>query len=622
MAPVVARTLTGAATAVAAGSVWAGIVDDREHLVVGLGACVAIGVGWVIVWRDPRSAVGPALAWTPTSICVVQLSEAAWPGSSWTTGLWPVNLAGLFALLLVFPDGSRGRRLSTSLSVGYLVAGGGLFVSLWGTRQVDGDLVGDGPAGVRLVLGNGSLVLLGLVLLAAAASLFVAYRRGDERHRHQVRWLLVAGVVVVLLLVAGWVAQWQGASVQLAFTPFLAAIVVLVPASVGIAIVRHDLYDVDRVLSGTTTWVLSSVGAAAIFAVVVSVVGQALSNRGDVAPAVAAFVAALAFLPMHQFLAGYVARLVDRDRFVALRAVEQFVADVRTGQREPEEVEAVLRAAQRDDGLVVLLADAGGRWVDLDGDAADDRGGLRVEAGGLPIAQVVLGHDSARARHRVGELARAAWVALEVSRLRLALRRALADTRASRARIAEAAAHERRRLERDLHDGAQARLLATGMRLRLAQLDLPEAQAAEVGEAVAEIRATVDELRSLAIGVRPSRLDDGLAAALGDVRAASPLPFDLDIEPLPEVSDVRALTAYLVVTEAVANVLKHANASRIGVRVAPADGRLGIRVSDDGVGGISAESSLRSLRDRVASVGGELAVSSPRGRGTTIEAIL
>lgn len=248
--------------------------------------------------------------------------------------------------------------------------------------------------------------------------------------------------------------------------------------------------------------------------------------------------------------------------------------------------------------------------------------GLAVEAGGDVIARVRLGWDSVRARRRIADVAKAAWVPIEVSRLRLVLREALGEAQASRSRLVEATAAERRRLERDLHDGAQQRIVATGMRLRLLQDRLPPDDAAEVDAAVAELRGTVDELRRIASGVRPSQLDDGLAAALTAVKEATPLPFALEVARLPEVSETRALTAYLVVSEAVANALKHAQASTIAVTVVPRQDRLAVQITDDGIGGLAQDAPLSALRDRVLSVGGSLDVRSAPGTGTTITAVI
>ena len=233
----------------------------------------------------------------------------------------------------------------------------------------------------------------------------------------------------------------------------------------------------------------------------------------------------------------------------------------------------------------------------------------------MPIAQIISTNDAARARRRLVAMSRAAAVPIEVCRLRLGLL-------ASRARLIEATVAERRRLERDLHDGAQQRLIATGMRLRMLQRDLDPTRSAEIDRAVAELEGTVAELRQLAHGVRPSRLDDGLVPALEAVRAATPIAMDLDVSPLPALDDVQVLSAYLVVSEAVTNSLKHAHATRVGVRVADLAGRLCVEVSDDGVGGVPVTGALTALRDRVESVGGTVTISSPPGAGTTVTAML
>lgn len=336
----------------------------------------------------------------------------------------------------------------------------------------------------------------------------------------------------------------------------------------------------------------------------------------------AAFATALALLPLQRHIATWVGRIVDRDRYVAVAEVERFAADVRTGRRQPEEIEAVLRRVEDDPELVVYLARPDGAWALLDGTSVPEPEGFAIEAGGDVIAKVALGWDSVRARRRIADVAPSAWVPIEVARLRLVLQEALSETEASRQRLVEASAAERRRLERDLHDGAQQRIVATGMRLRLLQEQLPADQSAEVDAAVTELQGTVGELRRIAQGVRPSLLDDGLAAALTAVKEASPIPFDLLVGELPEVSDTRALAAYLVVSEAVTNCLKHARASHITVRVTACQEKLAVEVADDGIGGVPEDASLPALRDRIVSVGGTLGIRSEPGAGTTIQAVV
>jgi signal transduction histidine kinase len=615
------RLMTLAASVVLAAGVVTGIVERSNQLVaVSAAGLVAGAVGWVVVLHDARSPVGPAVAWSAAAIVAVSLDGAV-GDLPWSTGIWPLNLAGVFALLLVFPDGTRQGRLWSALPWAFGSAALGLQVTLWGATQAGGRVTGTAPAPWRLTVGYLSMIVLAATVILAIASLVVRYRAGQRRTRQQIRWLLVAGIGVVILLVGGWVAEAFGASIDLAYTPFLAAIVTLAPASVGIAIVRHDLFDVDRMLSETTAWLVTIALSAGLFALVVFLIGQAISVGGGSSNAAAAFVTALLFLPMQRRVASRVGRVVDRDRFVAVATVERFAADVWAGRRQPEEIEAVLQEVQDDADLVVQVRAASG-WARLDGTSVMHPEGLALEAGGEIVAMIRLGWDSRRARRRVADVAKTAWVPIELSRLRVGLRDALDEAQESRKRSTLAAAEERRRLERDLHDRAQQRVVASAMSLRLLQERLPAPEAAELEVTVRELRATVEELRKIAHGVRPTQLDDGLKSALANVRENCPLPLDLDVDPLLDVSEARALTAYLLVTEAVVNVLKHAGASRVTVKISARHEHLKVEVADDGIGGVAPDAPLLALRDRVLSVGGTLAVQSPPGAGTTIIAVI
>jgi signal transduction histidine kinase len=615
------RLVTLAASAVVAAGVATGVVErSYQLLAVSAAGVVAVVVGWVVVAHDARSPVGPAVAWSGAAVAAVSLDGSV-GDLPWSTGLWPLNLAGAFALLLVFPDGPRKGRLWHAVPWAFGSAALGLQVALWGATQDGGRVTGNEPAPWRLGVGYLSMVVLAAAVILAVASLVIHYRAGPRRTRQQIRWLLLAGIGVVILLIGGWVAEAFGASIDLAYTPFLAAILTLVPASVGIAIVRHDLFDVDRMLSETTAWIVTIALSAGLFAIVVVLIGQAISVGGGSTSAAAAFVTALLFLPMQRRVASRVGRVVDRDRFQAVATIERFAADVWSGRRQPEEIEAVLQEVQDDPELVVQVRTASG-WARLDGTAVTDPVGLALEAGGEVVAMIRLGWDSRRARRRVADVARTAWVPIEVSRLRVDLRDALDQAQESRKRSTLAAAEERRRLERDLHDRAQQRIVASAVSLRLLQERLPEPEASELETTVQELRATVEELRRIAHGVRPTQLDDGLKSALANVRETCPLPLELDVDPLLEVSDARALTAYLVVTEAVVNVLKHADASCVRVRISTRCEHLRVEVADDGIGGVPPDAPLLALRDRVLSAGGTLAVESPPGAGTSIVALI
>jgi signal transduction histidine kinase len=196
---------------------------------------------------------------------------------------------------------------------------------------------------------------------------------------------------------------------------------------------------------------------------------------------------------------------------------------------------------------------------------------------------------------------------------------------ASRARIVEAADAARRRIERDLHDGAQQRLVSLALSLRLLESSLePNSPASrELEAARAELEAALEELRELARGIHPSILTDrGLEAALATVGSRSTVPVELSLEGCGGLPLSVQTTAYFVVAEALTNASKHAGADRIDVRVAAGEGYATVEVRDDGRGGArpARGSGLSGLADRVSALGGTLQIESPAGAGTTIRA--
>ncbi|SEM58800.1 sensor histidine kinase [Nonomuraea pusilla] len=199
----------------------------------------------------------------------------------------------------------------------------------------------------------------------------------------------------------------------------------------------------------------------------------------------------------------------------------------------------------------------------------------------------------------------------------------LAEVLRSRARLVDAYEMERRRIERDLHDGAQQRLVALSMRLGLALLDLPPGSpaAGQVALAQEEAQAALAELRELIRGVHPQVLTDrGLAAAVRDVAGRSPVPVDVDVRLPRRLPGAVETAAYYVVAEALANVAKHSRAERARVRGRLAGDVLALEVRDDGAGGADPArgSGVAGLADRVAAVGGRLSLSSPPGGPTTM----
>jgi signal transduction histidine kinase len=318
-------------------------------------------------------------------------------------------------------------------------------------------------------------------------------------------------------------------------------------------------------------------------------------------------------------------RRVDRRlypaRWAALHAVDDLRARVDAGTARPEELQAVLAAALRDPDLRVGYREPGrAGLVDADGVPVGCEPGVPVRWGGAEIGML----RGASAPALLAEVGAAAALLVEVVRLRSELGGALREVASSRTRLLQAGYAERRRLERDLHDGAQQRLVSLGMALRLAQRHAGSVDVNEVfDQAVDELATAVGELRRIAHGLRPSSLDDGLGPALRRLATTVPLPVELDVCPEPLPDDI-ATTAYYVASEAVSNAIKHAGADSIAVRVARDSGRLQVSVRDDGRGGASPHrgSGLAGLTDRVAAAGGALQVRSAPGRGTLVEAVL
>ena len=315
-------------------------------------------------------------------------------------------------------------------------------------------------------------------------------------------------------------------------------LLVVLPGAVTLAILRHDLFDIDRLLSDVTSWTLTTLLAAALFAGLVASTTALGIGGTPIGPTAAAFLVALVLLPVYRLIRRAVGRVVDRDRTVAREAVHAFVRRVRDGAAEPEAVEDVLRTLVGNHTFRLLLRvgeEAGESLLsDLDGVTALPPPAatcVPLRSSGSDIGVALLDSPSARELRRTRELLADAWTAIELTRSRLGLRFALDDARDSRARLVHSAAVERRRLERDLHDGAQPRIVAVGMRLRSIQRTQtvsPETRA-ELDAAVDALAEVVADLRRLAHGLRPSRLDDGLATALQNLVSDWPIEVTLDV---------------------------------------------------------------------------------------------
>jgi signal transduction histidine kinase len=404
-----------------------------------------------------------------------------------------------------------------------------------------------------------------------------------------------------------------------------------VAIAVGIAVTRYRLYEIDRLINRTVVYALLSASLGLVYAAVALLSGIVLGRGTNWVTAVSVLAIAAAFGPLRRKTQAAVDWRFDRPRYEGLRQVRAFVEDVREGRREPEEVGAVIADALRDPSAELLfrLRASGGYADGLTGalrDPPDDTRALtKVTHQGQEIA--VLRHDSALLDRPdlLRSVLVAASLAIEIARLRLEVRLQLAEVEESRARVVRAGYEERRRLERDLHDGAQQRLVTLGIVLRRLQRSLPrEAQilAPALDSAVGEIGSAIEDLRTIAAGVRPPRLDEGLAPALADLARTAPVTVVVRAtdERLP--AEVEA-AAYFVACEAVTNAVKHASPSNVRVEAMMISGALRLVVVDDGVGGATVAgggTGLSGLTDRVEAQGGTLLIHSPPGAGTRIEA--
>jgi signal transduction histidine kinase len=368
------------------------------------------------------------------------------------------------------------------------------------------------------------------------------------------------------------------------------------------------------------------VGAASFVAVFLMVTNHFLEEPAGDAPHILLDIvtASIAFA----FLVG-----IGRTR-LARSAVADLVIEL-GNTPGPGELRAAMARALRDPSLDIVYwlpdsaryVDANGHPVELPGES-DERSVTVVRREDHTIAALL--HDPAlhEDQQLVESVCAAAGLAMENERLQAELKAQLDELSASRTRIVEAAQAERRRIERDLHDGSQQRLVSVAMTLGLADSKLasnPVDAQTFLREARSGLSQALADLRELSSGIYPGILTErGLAPALDDLAARCPLPVDLAVS-LPHRPPGQVETAaYFFVSEALTNAAKHAPSSNVHIRVEQADGQVAIQVSDDGMGDAdpSRGSGLRGLRDRVEALGGHFTVTSPPGAGTVVEAAI
>jgi signal transduction histidine kinase len=318
------------------------------------------------------------------------------------------------------------------------------------------------------------------------------------------------------------------------------------------------------------------------------------------------------------------------DARLARSSIGDLVLELR-GDPAPPDLRDALADTLRDPSLDLAYwlpdfqtyVDLQGRPVQLPNDP--DRTATLIERDGRHVAALL--HDPALDDERplLEAAGAAAGMSLENARLQAELRARVEELSGSRERLIAAGQRERQRLERNLHDGAQQRLIALSLRLSMLEKRVPAGPALkqELDAARHEIALSLEELRDVARGIHPAVLSGhGLAVAVESLAAHAPLPVALTLDVSGRLPERVEVAAYYVVSESLANVAKHARATRATVSLERQSGRLVVEVVDDGVGGADTErgSGLRGLADRVEALGGRLRVWTPLGGGTRVQA--
>jgi signal transduction histidine kinase len=645
--PAVMLAMTVLLEIAAVGLSW-DLESRYDTLVYAFYSVTTVAAGALVASRRPENPIGwlfcifglvNALMADAAQGWGLRAAEQGWPGgpaAEWMAMInWLPGGIGLILTFLLFPDGRLpGRRWRAVLWVGVL----GFAVALpgWSLSPDQGSQFTDGrnplatnavPTEALLVVGT---TLFIAALVASAVSLVVRFRRSRGVERRQLMWFTYAACVAAVVLPVS-LALWD-------VTPLArvlpAAALTALPVAASVAILRYRLYDIDVVINRTLVYGSLTFLLGAVFAATTLALGTALGSGSSWATAGATLLVAVSFRPLRARVQDVVDRRFSQARYDARRRMSAFLDRLRAGEAAPEAVEGVLRDVLADPELELLFylpesqvyVDAHGAPVE-GGVPPGGREAVPIERGGQPLAMVL--HDRRADEHPslLHEVVEIGGLAIEIARLRVELRRQLSEVEGSRARIVAAANDERRRIERDLHDGAQQRLVSIGLALRHAQHELATTSAdqarATLDGAVAEVAVAIGELRELSRGLPPSQLDAGLAPALRELAARAPMPVRVTA-PSERFDRGLEAAAYFIACEGLTNAVKHAHATHVDLRAGREDGRLVVCVADDGIGGAAPEqgSGLRGLADRVAACGGSLQIQSEQGAGTALTAEL
>jgi signal transduction histidine kinase len=420
----------------------------------------------------------------------------------------------------------------------------------------------------------------------------------------------------------------------------------LIPASIGFAVLKYRLYDIDVVINKTVVFASLALFITAVYVAIVVGVGAIVGATNDpVLSAVAAAVVALAFQPVRRRAQRLADRVVYGKRATPYEVLSEF-SDRLAGTYATEDLlPRMVRILA--EGTGAARADVWVRAADTLRPAATwptDAPALEpVHADTLPEDAIAVRHQgellgalsvvkkpgessSAQEDKLIADLASQAGLVLRNAGLTQELLARLEELQASRLRLVAAQDQERRKIERNLHDGAQQQLVALSVKLRLAE-QLADRDTAKTKELLAQLQAdtgdALETLRDLARGIYPPLLaDKGLAAALESQVRRSPVPVRIEADGTGRYPQDAEAAVYFCCLEALQNVAKYANASQATVRLSDGDGALRFEVHDDGSGfdtSLTAYGTgVQGMADRLAALGGSIEIASSPGAGTTV----
>ena len=658
-----ASNLAGAVSVAAYATLGALIVRQANNV-----------IGWIML------AEGAAQAFLAIASVYAVIGLATFPGSlpaakqvgTLAECSFPAVVFTVAFMFLLFPTGTlpsrrwrpvaaAGLLLATLTTAGLVVhprmvallAPGGASLSYPNPLAVRG--LGPVLGTVLVGTGNGLSAVFVPFLAAAFVSLAVRYRAGDRRLRQQVKWLALTavGFVACLLTALLGLASGQAWVTTVAYTAVQLIALFGIPAAMGIAILRHRLYDIDVIISRAVVYGLLSAAVTGVYAGIVLGIGTFAGHRGGPVLTIAAAVTiALLFQPLRHRAQLFANHLVYGRRATPYQALSDFAGDM-AGQLDL--TEAV-------DRMVSVLASATGAdraeaWIRVGtelrpaaiwprgsppsaavtigtGDSLPAIGGasraVAVSHGGELLGALSLHKPpneplTSTEDELIVHLASQAGLVLRNAALTAELGATIDELRASRRRLVEAQDAERQKIERNLHDGAQQQLIALTIHLALLEESADDPAAVrELTPAVKDgVRAALDDLRNLARGIYPPLLaEQGLVPALQAQARKASLPVEIDADGIGRYPQDTEAAVYFCTLEALQNITKYASASRATVGLSRSAGSLRFIVTDNGTGFDTATTrygtGLQGMADRLAALGGALQVRSQPGYGTIL----